>query len=93
MEPIKLFTDLFGVPIDTVLMVGAFVYFLVEAVKKRLPDVFKGGAKTFLVAGVLSFALCYKAFYPNWETVIAGTVFVWLFSEGIHAKSSNGGTQ
>ena len=93
MEPIQLFVDLFGVSLEHLIGLGGMTYLVVEAAKKRLPEVFKGGYKTMVLAAATAFALSLKMFYPNWETVIVGTILIWLVPEGVHAARSNGGTQ
>jgi len=88
-----MFVDLFGVSLEHLIGLGGMTYLVVEAAKKRLPDVFQGGAKTMALAFAIAFGLSLKMFYPDWETVIVGAVLVWLVPEGVHAARSNGGSK
>ena len=91
MEPIQMFVDYWGITSEHLVMIGGVTYLLTEALKKRLPDVFKGGAKTMAVSAMITFGLSLKAFYPNWESVAVCAIVCWLIPEGIHAARSNGG--
>lgn len=93
MEPIQMFVDYWGITSEHLLMIGAVSYLVTEALKKRLPAIFKGGWKTMVASAAVTVAPSYKAFAPNWESVIVCAVICWLVPEGIHAAKTNGGTK
>ena len=93
MDPINFFVEYWGITSEHLIMIGGVTYLLIEALKKRLPDVFKGGTKTMIMAAVVTLGLSYKAFYPNWESIFVCAIVCWLIPEGIHAARSNGGSK
>ncbi len=82
---------LFGLDIETLLMISGVVFVVIEALKKKFAAMFMGGWKTDLVALILSAGMAYKIYAPDWETVAIGAVICWLAPSALHKKTNGKG--
>lgn len=83
---------LFGLDLETMAMISAIVYYVVEAVKGKFTKVFVGGPRTDVLALILSMALSFKIYgmAGQWESFVVCGFLCWLIPAGFHKKSNGG---
>ena len=84
----KLF-EIFGVEPETFLMISGIVYFIVETLKGKFPQVIKTW-RTDIVALLLACGLGYQAIQPKsadgFVSLFVLTLATWLIPAGVHKK-------
>ncbi|MGD8785941.1 MAG: hypothetical protein PVJ60_00830 [Phycisphaerales bacterium] len=78
---------LFGLELETLLMISGIVYILVEAFKKKFAAIFMGGWKTDALAFMLSFGMSFKVYPGKWQAIIASAILCWLGPAVLHKKT------
>jgi len=82
------YLDFFGISLEMFAILSAVLFFLIEGIKRKLPNVFTGSEnkwRTDILLGVLSVLLALKVFYPDPATIVACAIGLFIGGSGIHA--------